>query len=373
MKVLVSGASMAGPSLAYWLVRGGHEVTVVERAAQPRLGGSPIDVRGPAVDVADRMGLLPAIEEARAHTEGIEYVDTHGRRVATLDPAAYAEPGGRDIELERADLVRLLHDASKNDAEYRFEDSIATLEQDAGGVDVTFVHGRPERYDLVVGADGTHSIVRRLVFGEESRFVRHLGLYVSLVPVDPGLGKENWGVMHNTPGKLAGVYRYHGKADAVFMFRSPELAYDYQDPDQQKKLLIDAYAGEGWQVPALLAAVRAADDLYFDSVNQVHMPTWSRGRVTLVGDAGYCASPLAGMGTTLAMVGAAALADALESGLDGLAEYERAHRPLVTKAQASVSRSAGMLVPATSFGIWRRNQFTKVLPAIMATRHLFQR
>ena len=373
MKILISGASMAGPSLAYWLVRGGHEVTVVERAVGPRLGGSPIDVRGPAVDVADRMGLLPAIKEARTRTEGIEYVDTRGRRVATFDPAAYAEPGGRDIELERADLVRLLYDASKDGAEYRFEDSISSLDQDAGGVDVTFVRGGADRYDLVVGADGTHSTVRRLVFGEESRFVRHLGLYVSLVPVDPALGKENWGVMHNTPGKLAGVYCYHGKADAVFMFRSPELAYDYQDLDQQKKLLTDAYVGEGWQVPALLDAVRAADDLYFDSVNQVHLPTWSRGRVTLVGDAGYCASPLSGMGTTLAMVGAAVLADALAAGDGAFARYEQAHRPLVAKAQASVSRGAGMLVPGTNFGIWRRNQLTKVLPALMAARRLVQR
>ncbi len=163
MRVLISGAGLAGPSLAFWLVRAGHEVTVVERAARPREGGSPIDVRGPAVDVADRMGLLPAVEAARAHTEGIECVDARGRRTASFPVEVYAEPGGRDVELERGDLVRLLYDASKDDADYRFENSISGLTQDPGGVDVTFVHGRPERYDLVVGADGTHSIVRRLV------------------------------------------------------------------------------------------------------------------------------------------------------------------------------------------------------------------
>jgi 2-polyprenyl-6-methoxyphenol hydroxylase-like FAD-dependent oxidoreductase len=375
MRVLISGASLAGPSLAFWLVRAGHEVTVVERAARPRQGGSPIDVRGPAVDVADRMGLLPAIEAARTHTEGIEVVNARGRRTASFPAEVYAEPGGRDIELERGDLVKLLYDASKDGADYRFEDSVASLSQDAGGVDVTFVHGRPQRYDLVVGADGTHSIVRRLVFGEESRFLRHLGLYGSLVAVNPELGRENWGVLHNVPGKLAGVYRYHGKADAVFMFRSPELSYDYQDQDQQKKLLTDAFAGEGWQVPALLDAVRATDDLYFDSVNQVHMPTWSSGRVTLVGDAAYCASPLSGMGTTLAMVGAAVLADALAAGPmdEAFARYEREHRPLVAKAQASVSRGAGMMVPETSFALWRRNQLTKVVPAVLAVRRMFGR
>ncbi|HEX6360966.1 FAD-dependent monooxygenase [Actinophytocola sp.] len=373
MRVLVSGASLAGPTLAYWLTRRGHDVTIVERAARPREGGSPIDVRGAAVDVADRMGLLPAISAARVRTEAIEYVDGRGRRKASIHPEAYAEPGGRDIEVERGALVNLLYDATKNDTEYRFEESIATLAQDAGGVDVTFVRGGPERFDLVVGADGTHSIVRRLVFGEESRFLRHLGLYVSIVSVDPALGTENRGVMYNSPGRLAGVYRYRGKADAVFMFRSPELSYDHHDLHQQKKLLSDVYSGEGWQVPALLDAVAAADDLYFDAVNQVHMSTWSRGRVTLVGDAGYCASPLSGMGTTLAMVGAAALAEALESGEDALARYEQAHRPLVTKAQASVSRGAGMLVPATSGAIWRRDQFTKLLPMLLAGRRLVGR
>jgi 2-polyprenyl-6-methoxyphenol hydroxylase-like FAD-dependent oxidoreductase len=307
------------------------------------------------------------------HTEGIEVVDARGRRTANFPTEVYAEPGGQDVELERADLVNLLYDASKDAADYRFRDSIATLEQDDGGVDVTFVHGRPERYDLVVGADGTHSIVRRLVFGDEPRFLRHLGLYGSIVPVDPALGRENWGVMHNVPGKLAGVYRYAGKADAVFMFRSPELSYDYHDLDQQKKLLTDVYAGEGWQVPALLESVQAADDLYFDSVNQIHLPTWSRGRVVLVGDAAYCASPLSGMGTTLAMVGAAALADALAAGEGAFARYEREHRPLVAKAQASVSRSAGMLVPATSFALWRRNQLTKVVPLVLAARRLINR
>jgi|SRR6476469_727093 len=373
MRILISGASLAGPSLAFWLVRAGHEVTVVERARRPRTGGSPIDVRGPAVDVAERMGLLPAVQRARVHTEGIECVDARGRRTASLPAGVYAKAGDRDVELERADLVDLLYGATKDDAGYRFEDSVTALEQDADGVDVTFLHGRPERFDLVVGADGTHSVVRRLVFGEESRFLRHLGLYVSIVGVDPELGRENWGVLHNVPGRLAGVYRYHGKADAVFMFRSPELSYDHHDLDQQRKLLTDTYAGGGWRVPALLDAVRAADDLYFDAVNQVHLPTWSRGRVTLVGDSGYCASPLSGMGTTLAMVGAARLADALAAGLDGAFErYEQAHRPLVATAQASVSHGANMLVPATGLALWRRNQLTKVIPLVMAARRMFR-
>ena len=164
------------------------------------------------------------------------------------------------------------------------------------------------------------------------------------------------------------MYRYHGKADAVFMFRSPLLAYDYHDLDQQKKLLTDAFAGERWRVPELLAAVAAADDVYFDSVSQVRMPSWTKGRVALVGDSGYGPSGLSGMGTTLAMVGAELLARALETG--DLTAYEQAHRPLVAKAQAGASRGAGMLVPTTNFAIWRRNQLTKVLPLLLAARKL---
>src|SRR6476469_3759844 len=163
MRILISGASLAGPSLAFWLVRAGHEVTVVERARRPRTGGSPIDVRGPAVDVAERMGLLPAVQRARVHTEGIECVDARGRRTASLRAGVYEKAGDRDVELERADLVDLLYDAKKDDAGYRLDHSLTTLAQDADGADVTFLHGRPDRFDRVVGAAGAHAVVRGLV------------------------------------------------------------------------------------------------------------------------------------------------------------------------------------------------------------------
>ncbi|MPZ80109.1 MAG: monooxygenase [Actinophytocola sp.] len=373
MKVLISGASIAGPTTAYWLTRAGHEVTVVERAARPREGGAPIDVRGEAVEVAERMGVLDRIRSVRTNTQGILYVDRSGRRSTRLYPGDFAENPGRDIELERADLVSILYDAAKDDAEYVFEDSIETLAEDSAGVDVTFARGGEARFDLVVGADGLHSVVRGLAFGPGG--THHLGMYVALVPVDPALGRADWGVMHNSPGRVAGVYSHRGSATGFFMFRSPELSYDYRDVDQQKKLLISEFAGEGWQVPRLLDAVRATDDFYFDSVSQVRMPSWTRGRVALVGDAGYCPALLSGMGTTLAMVGATALADALAAGdhRAAFARYDLAHRPLVDHAQAGVMRSAAVLIPATRFGIWSRNQLTKLLPLAAAARRSTRR
>jgi 2-polyprenyl-6-methoxyphenol hydroxylase-like FAD-dependent oxidoreductase len=374
MKVLISGASLAGPALAYWLNRRGFEVTVVERGLRPRPGGAPIDVRGAAVDVAERMGIWPEIQAVRTHTEGVAFVDAAGRRRAKFATETLAEEAGRDVELERGDLVNILCDATKDDVEYVFDDSVERLEQDEAGVDVVFAGGGERRFDFVFGADGLHSSVRRLAFGEESRFTRHLGMYVALVDVDPGLGKENWGVMHNSPGKLAGVYSYRGKSTGTLMFRSPALDYDYRDLGQQKKILLDVFEGESWRVPALLDAVRTADDLYFDSVSQVRMPSWSRGRVALVGDAGYCAALLSGMGTTLAMVGADLVAEELAATPDdhrrAFARYEERHRPLVSRSQESAGAGASVLIPPTKFAIWRRNQLSHLLPLILSVRRL---
>ncbi|HEV7653023.1 MAG TPA: FAD-dependent monooxygenase [Actinophytocola sp.] len=368
MRVLISGASIAGPVAAHRLARDGHEVTVVEQAPGLRPGGAPIDVRGPAIEVAERMGVLAELRSGRTDTQGVEYVDRAGKRVAAMRPRDFAEDPD-DIEVERGDLLSVLYEASRNDAEYVFGDSIDTLSQDAGGVDVTFVSGAPRRFDLVVGADGLHSVVRRLAFGPGG--VRHLGLYVALVPVDPRLGRPDWGVMHNSPGRVAGVYSFHGQATGFFMFRSPELSYDRHDLDQQRKLLTDEFADEGWQVPELLDAVRTAEDLYFDSVSQVHLPSWVRGRVALVGDAGYCPALLSGMGTTLAMVGASELADAVAQGAPH--RYDETHRPLVRHAQAGVGQSAAVQVPATRWGLWTRNRLTRLLPAAAAVRRLARR
>jgi 2-polyprenyl-6-methoxyphenol hydroxylase-like FAD-dependent oxidoreductase len=364
-RILVSGASIAGPTLAYWLARRGFRPTVVERASGPREGGSPIDVRGPAVDVVDRMGIRPQLSEADLDTAGLSFVNAAGAQVSSLNLRAIrTATGGTEYELPRAGLVRILHGASSDDVEYVFNDSITALHQDGDGVDVEFQRGEARRFDLVIGADGLHSAVRRLAFGDESQFVRYLGYHAAVIRADRELGRDRWGVVHNVPGKMVCVYSPPGRTDALFLFRQPErLRYDHRDPEQQKRLVAEAFAGESWQVPRLLELLMAADDLYFDSVSQVRLPRWSRGRVTLVGDAAH-GLPLFGDGSSRAMIGAYLLAGELAAA-DGdheaaFGRYEGKQRPGVEAVHAGLRTGIAMLVPDTGRGIWRRNQLSRL-------------
>ncbi|KAA9161066.1 hypothetical protein FPZ12_014985 [Amycolatopsis acidicola] len=343
MRILISGASIAGPSLAYWLARQGTEVTLVERAAGRRLGGAPIDIRAEAVELTAKMGLLDAVEAVRGNTRGIVFVDADGAEAQTIP-----NTDDHDIELYRGELVRILTDATKDEVEYIYGDGVTALHDDGAGVDVEFARGAPRRFDLVFGADGLHSQVRRLTFGPEQEFLRHVGVYVAIFPCDPALGKPDWGLMRQTPGRLVGVYSFRGTGKAAFMFRAPRLDYDYRDIGRQKNLLRETFADHGWIVPQLLDGALDTEDFYFDSVSQVDLPSWSRGRIALIGDAAACPSPLTGMGTSAAMLGAAALAEALAEHTDhetAFAEYERKFRPRADEIQSMVSTGVEMLVP----------------------------
>jgi 2-polyprenyl-6-methoxyphenol hydroxylase-like FAD-dependent oxidoreductase len=371
MKVLISGASIAGPTLAYWLVRHGHTPTIVELGPRPRASGYPIDVRGPAIEVAERMGVLDRVRALSVDTERVDFV--HDGRSASLAMRSLRRAAGvRDLELLRGDLVTTLYDATKNDVEYRFGDSVRSSTQDVDGVSVEFEHGRAERFDVVVGADGSHSQVRRLAFGPEERFRKYLGLYVGGAGVDTRFGVADRCVLYNAPGRAAGVYRFGDTASAIFLFRrTEELTYDYRSADEHKRLLAAEFPGMGGQVDELLADAVAADDFYFDSVSQIRMPSWSTGRVTLVGDAGYGPALLSGSGTTLAMVGAYVLAGELAAGPpeQALARYESAHRPLVTRAQRSAGGGGQVLVPATAGGIRLRDLLARLTaPQLAAAR-----
>jgi 2-polyprenyl-6-methoxyphenol hydroxylase-like FAD-dependent oxidoreductase len=368
--VLISGASVAGPSLAYWLRRHGFNPTVVELAPAPRAGGQAIDLRGAARTVADRVGILDQVRQAHVGTRGMAYVDAANRRLASMPADLLGDSGGAIAELEimRGDLVRILHAATRDDVEYLFGDSIADLAQGDDGVKVTFDRAQPRRFDLVVGADGLHSGVRRLAFGPESRFVRHLGAYVAVFSVANRPDLDGWELFYNVPGKTVGMYpvRHGGEARALFFFAAPPLAYDRHDLDQQRRLLADAFAGVGWEVPRLLAAMWKAPDFYFDAVGQVHLDHWSAGRVALVGDAAYGPSPMAGVGTSLALVGAYVLAGELAAaGGDqhtGFAGYEAQLRDFVTRGQKLAKGNAAGLLPRSRAQLWLRNQFVRMLP-----------
>nr|WP_062332001.1 FAD-dependent monooxygenase [Herbidospora sakaeratensis] len=311
--ILISGGSVAGSALAFWLRRHGFTPTVVERAPALRTGGYKIDVRGAALEVVDRMGLREEVARHGTDMRIARFVDATGRQRATMSAELFGGREGDDVEIMRGDLARILHDATRDDVEYLFDDSVTALEETADGVRVTFENAPPRTFDLVVGADGLHSNVRALAFGAESSYVHDLGHYISICTVPNHLGLDRTEMMHPAPGRSAGMYSTARGADAtaMFLFASPPLAYDRKDVAGQRALLAEVFAGQGWEVPRLLDAAAGAPDFYFDSISQVRMDRWSSGRVVLVGDAAYGPSPASGQGTSLALVGAYVLAGSL--------------------------------------------------------------
>jgi 2-polyprenyl-6-methoxyphenol hydroxylase-like FAD-dependent oxidoreductase len=359
--VLILGAGVGGPTLAYWLARRGLQPTVVERAQSLRSSGNPVDVRGPAVPVADAMGLLPRLREVATRVTAMTLVDDAGRRVARLPMPATRRD---EVEVPRGDLAAVLAEAARDHAEFVFDDTITELRQDADGVDVTFDRAAPRHFDLVVGADGLHSTVRRLAFGPEQAYVRPLGLYVATLPLGKPADDPAEVLLYNRPGQLASVHPARGQALAAFIFRHPIAAdLDYRDTARQRTIVTSAYADAGWRVPELLDRVRDTDDLYFDAVSTVDLPSWSRGRVTLLGDAASCVS-LLGDGSSLAMAGAHTLARSLAEEPDhavALRRYETEHRRLVAPKQRNVGRGAAMLVPRTRAGLAVRNLAMRIV------------
>jgi 2-polyprenyl-6-methoxyphenol hydroxylase-like FAD-dependent oxidoreductase len=337
-EVLISGGGIAGTALAYWLRHHGARPTVVERAAAVRAGGYKVDIRGAALTVVDRMGLLPEIRDLRTDVRGGSVVDRSGRRVASMDGDTF---GGRvhgDAELLRGDLNRLLSEATAGGVEYRFDDSIAALRQTAGGVEATFASGGTRTFGLVIGADGVRSRVRGLAMPEAGDALRDLGYCVAVYSVPNHLDLDRWELTYVSPGRTALVYSTARQADAraMFLFATPPDAAVPRDRAAQESLVADAYAGESWEVPRLLDAMASAPDFYFDALTQVHLDRWSAGRVGLVGDAAYCASTASGQGTSLALVGAYVLAGELagaSSAEAGLAAHEERMRPFVAANQ----------------------------------------
>jgi 2-polyprenyl-6-methoxyphenol hydroxylase-like FAD-dependent oxidoreductase len=379
--VLVSGASVAGPTLAYWLHRHGFRVTVVERSPALRRGwgGHAVDLFGPAVDVVDRMGILPKVREARTRTETISFVRPGTPPVDVDFTRLVAGISDRHVEIMRGELAAILHDATRDDVEYVFGDSIRRLTQDDCGVDVEFEHGAARRFDVVVGADGLHSTVRRLTFGGESLFRRYIGGYLAVYTIPNHRQLHRRMLTYLAPGKLAATYPVHqtGQARAAFLFRRPtEFAYDHRDVEQQKRLLREVFAGDGWEVPRLLAGLDQAEDFYFDSISQIVMDRWSDRRVTLVGDAGYSPGPAVGGGTSVAVVGAYLVADALRSTVDPVRafdRYENAIREVVTRSRRAAPTTMKTLIPATSRQAWLTVQSMRLIPRLPPTvqRRLF--
>jgi 2-polyprenyl-6-methoxyphenol hydroxylase-like FAD-dependent oxidoreductase len=339
-RVLVAGASIAGPALAHWLRRRGAEVTVVERAPELRPGGQAVDARGVAKEVIRRMGLDAAVRAACTDTAGAHTVDADGNVLETFRADDHGGDGFiADIEILRGDLSQVLYDDTRDGVEYVFGDRIAELSQDAGGVDVVFAGGDRRRFDLVIGADGLHSQLRAMVFGPREHFIRHLGLVLAFYSVPNEFGVDRWMIDHQEAGRSAGLRPIPDTTRAMAMFSFPAVDFDvdHRDVAAQKRLLRERMDGFGWLTQRILAHVDDTPDFYLDQVAQVVMDRWSSGRVGLLGDAAFSASPMSGAGTGLALVGAYLLAGELAAaGWDpeaGFAGYEARMRSFVEANQ----------------------------------------
>ncbi|MEV4580812.1 FAD-dependent monooxygenase [Nonomuraea jabiensis] len=351
--VLISGASIGGPALALMLSRYGFNVTVVEKAPSLRSGGQAVDFKGHTHrTVLTRMGVLKDIEALQTGGTDQVIVDADGHKVAVI-PGEFT---GGEIEIKRGDLSRVFYEKTAASCEYVFGDSTTSLTETPGGVHVTFERSAPRTFDLVVGADGIHSNVRRLAFGPEADYVKHLGYYYALVDVEGGFGTVS--KMYNEPGRMAAVGG--PKAPAFFVFASERLDYDRYDMRQQKDLLTRAYAGMGWQGPALMEAVRRSPDVYLDSISQASIDRYSQGRVVLLGDAAY-GNTLAGFGTGLAVVGAYVLAGELKrAGGDHRVAFAQYEEQMRGYAKVAKNGNAGpFLAPRTRKGIRMRNWLFK--------------
>ncbi|WP_030562803.1 FAD-dependent monooxygenase [Streptomyces aureocirculatus] len=360
--VLISGASISGPALAYWLRRSGFAVTVVEKAGALRAGGYPIDIRGTATEVVRRMGILPQLRDAHIDSRRCTFLDADGSTVASLDPRVVdGGVAGQDLEVRRGDLAAVLHAKIRDDVEFLFGDSIDTLDQRARGVDVTFRSGRQRTFDLVVGADGMHSYTRESLFGPEGQFHRYLGYCFAIFTMPNTFGLSHELMLWNTPGRAAALYAVgdDDELHAFLNFHRPEPPLDaLRNPGAQRDLVTAAFAGAGWEVPGMVDAMRGADDLFFDTAGQIRMPRWSRGRVALVGDAAYAPSFLTGQGSSLALAGAYMLANSLSTHRDhtaAFAAYERGLREFVAMNQALVDNGAATLFPTTVRALDQRN------------------
>jgi len=362
-KVLVSGASFAGLSTAYWMNKLGYKVTVVEIADSLKKGGTPVNIMENTIDIVKRMGLFDQIQANKIDMETweIKNADDVTERLSYTQKRR-EERGEIEYEIERDVLLHILFDAVKDDVEFIFGDSIISLKEEDHGVEVAFKQGQKRSFQLVFGCDGIHSAVRKYWFGEESLFSHFLKTYFSITIVNKLLIGENTTQMYNEPGKMVMLNAYNGKTDIVLCFSSEkEIPYDYRNEAQQRDIILNQFTGSGWRVPELLEEVKDSETFYFDKLCQMKMPSWTRGRVALVGDAGYCASPAAGRGGSLAIDGAAALADAFEK-CDGnfelaFREYNKSFRPFIEGVQADVVNfGVKMLVPQTAEAIQKRNK-----------------
>lgn len=351
-QVLISGASFAGLTLAYWLNKFGFQVTIVEIGKELRKGGSPIDVRGEALKVVQEMGIYDQIK-AKEFVHSNEIVDANDQTLVSFSLNDRTEYLG-DIEIHRGDLLEMLYQLiPKDEVKIEFNNSIETLTQYDDYVSIGFKNGETYNYDFVIGADGTHSAVRRLVFGKEEQFSKFFGAYFAFAEAkNITTGRtQNTAVIYREVGKQAALYPFKDTVNAVLMFASPKLDWNHRNMETNKAILKKNFGNNPrWKVPTILEDMLQSDDLYFDEVCQIHMDTWTKGRVALVGDAAHAPSFFTGMGTSLAMQGATILAKELATNDDftqAFANYNNIFKPVADDVQSRINRGLKVQLPTT--------------------------
>jgi 2-polyprenyl-6-methoxyphenol hydroxylase-like FAD-dependent oxidoreductase len=357
MKIAISGAGVAGPTLAYWLHRTGHEPTLIERAPHFRTGGYVIDFWGVGYRVAQRMGLEAAIRDAGYQMQSLRSVGPNGQIQASLSVDGFRRAAdGALTSVARGDLAAIIYAAIQRDVETIFDDSITAINQHRDGVSVSFAQTKTRDFDLVIGADGLHSNVRRLTFGPESDTEHYMGCLVAAAVVEGYRPRDEVVyVTYSRPGRSVARFSLRGDRTLfLFVFRSDQ-GHDPGELDTRKALLWNEFGDAGWECKQILAALDDADDLYFDVVSQIRMDHWSQGRVALIGDAAACVSLLAGEGTGLAMTAAYVLAGELQSAQGdhqrAFQAYESRMRPFVEGKQAGAEKLIPVFATKTELGI----------------------
>jgi 2-polyprenyl-6-methoxyphenol hydroxylase-like FAD-dependent oxidoreductase len=369
MRVAISGAGIAGPTLAYWLHRSGHEPTLIERSPRLRTGGYVIDFWGVGYDIAERMGLVDQLDVMGYDVGEVRLVDQRGRRIGGFATAGFRRVlGGRFTSLPRGDLAAMIYGTVADDVETVFGDSIGAISQDDSGVQVELQNGGSREFDLLIGAGGLHSPVRRLAFGPDSMFERDLGYRVAAFEARGYRPRDELVyVSYGRPGRMASRFAMHDdRTMFLFIFTVDQMnGPDPTGADEVKSLLHSVFGDAGWECRQILTALESADDIYFDRVSQIVMDRWSNGRVMLIGDAAAAVSLLAGEGTGLAMLEAYLLAGELHrAGSDfhgAFGHYQRLLPPFIERKQRSAQRFASAFAPRTTPGVWARNQMSRLL------------
>jgi 2-polyprenyl-6-methoxyphenol hydroxylase-like FAD-dependent oxidoreductase len=366
--ILISGAGIGGLTLAYWVKKYGFNPVIVEKASYLREGGYMIDFWGIGFDIAERMGILPVLKKEHYNIPELVFVGKDNNRTGSLNIYKLRKLiNFRHFNLLRGGLAKVIYKLICDDIEFIWDTSINCIDEQPDGLNISFQNGIQRKFDLLIGADGLHSNVRKLVFGEEKYFEKYLGYYTASFTIDNYLDKKDTFYSFSVPGKQIGIYSIsENKLATFFIFRQNEkLNYDYHKTESAKRILFDTFKQTGWESKNILEKMDGSPDFYFDTVSQINMENWSKGRVSLVGDACQCVSLIAGTGSALAMAGAYILAGELKKNNGdyetAFKNYQNILKPEIITKQKMAGKFAASFIPDSNFGLWVRDKFTNLM------------